>query len=217
MLAVNADAHRLYRHLGFYEVSREGSAARVRIQMRADPLAAAGNPRGEIPAMSDPWRVRPATPEDRAFIVEMARQASILEGRPLPAADSDDVRSVLPGGDDEVIVADNLLGRPAGAAWTFHSDPPLMMDATGASIPELCIAVTHQSRRRGAGSALLDELAQRCAQRYDALCLNVHQNNPARALYRCQGFDDIGQGRGALGVSMRKDLRGTPTMGGGGK
>lgn len=217
VLAVNAGAHRLYRHLGFHEVSREGTAARVRIQMRADPLTSAGDPGGEVPAMSDPWRVRPATPEDRVFIVEMARQASVLEGWALPAADSDDVRSVLPGDDDEVIVAENLLGRPAGAAWTFHSDPPLMVDATGASIPELCIAVTRQSRRRGAGSALLDELAQRCGQRYDAICLNVHQNNPARALYRRQGFDEIGQGRGALGVSMRKDLRGAPTMGGGGK
>ncbi|OMC41711.1 hypothetical protein A5740_21665 [Mycobacterium sp. GA-1841] len=135
-----------------------------------------------VPAMSDPWRVRPATPQDRVFIVEIARQASVLEGRPLPAANSDDVRSVLPSNDDDVIVAENLLGRPAGA-----------------------------------GGALLDELAQRCTQRYDALCLNVHQNNPARALYRRHGFDEIGQGRGARGVSMRKDFRGIPGMGGGGK
>lgn len=217
VLAINVDAHRLYRRLGFHEVNREGSAARVRIQMRADPPAAAGGPGGQAPAMSDPWRVRSGTPEDRAFIVEMARQASVLEGWPLPAPDSDDVRSVLPDDDDEVIVAENLLGRPAGAAWTFHSNPALMLDATGASIPELGIAVTRQSRRRGAGNALLDELAQRCAQRYDAICLNVHQNNPARALYRRQGFDEIGQGRGALGVSMRKDLRGTPAMSDGGK
>jgi hypothetical protein len=41
----------------------------------------------------------------------------------------------------------------------------------------------------------------------DAMCTNVHVRNPAQHLYQRKGFQVVGQGRGPLGLAMRKDLR----------
>ena len=204
VLDVNAGAYRLYRRLGFDEVGREGAAPAMRIRMRANPAGADQVHQG----IAGPWHLRSATVGDRVFIVEMARQASVIEDWPLPDADSEDVHDLLPSNDDTVLVAADVLGRPVAAAWTFHSDPPLIIDEGGASVPEVCIAVVPESRGRGAGGALLDELVRRCAPRHVALCLNVHQRNTnARKLYARKGFQEEGQGRGSLGVAMRKELR----------
>jgi GNAT superfamily N-acetyltransferase len=91
--------------------------------------------------------------------------------------------------------------------WTFRHDPPVIADTDGNSLPEITIAVVPEMRGRGVGGALLDELFVRCAGRHDELTLNVHQRNPAAYLYQRKGFRVTGQGRGALGVAMRKDLR----------
>jgi ribosomal protein S18 acetylase RimI-like enzyme len=61
-------------------------------------------------------------------------------------------------------------------------------------------------RGRGVGSALVDELIARCTGLHDALTLNVHQRNPAIRLYQRKRFQVLGQGRGALGIAMRRDL-----------
>ena len=207
VLDVNAGAYRLYRRLGFDEVSREGAAPTTRIQMRAHPPGA-GDVRIPDRSIAGPWHLRSATLDDRDLIVEMARHACVIEDWPLPDRDSEDVHDLLPSNDDTVLVAADVLGRPVAAAWTFHSDPPLMVDDRGASVPEVCIAVIPESRGRGAGGALLDELARRCAPRHVALCLNVHQRNTAaRKLYARKGFQETGQGRGSLGVAMRKEVR----------
>lgn len=199
VLGVNTGAYRLYRRLGFIEVSRGGNDPEIRIQMQAHPPAVGGDLRSNDRSPTEPWRLRSATVDDRAFIVEMARHACVIEDWPLPDADSEDVQSVLPSSDDFVIVAADVLGRPVAAAWTFHSDPPLMVDADGASVPELCIAVVPQTRGCGAGGAVLDELARRCASQHVVLCLNVHQrNNAARNLYARKGFEEAGQGRGEI-------------------
>lgn len=201
VLAVNHGAQKLYRRLGFSEVGREGTTPAIRIQMRAHPPEAA-----EI-HLGHPWGLRPGTVDDRELIVEMARHACVIEDWPLPDADSNDVRELLPSSSDTVVIASTVLGRPVGAAWTFLGDPPLVVAANGVAVPELCIAVAAEMRGRGAGGALLDELAQRCAPEHDALCLNVHQRNTAaRKLYVRCGFGEVGQGRGRLGLAMRKDL-----------
>lgn len=49
-------------------------------------------------------------------------------------------------------------------------------------------------------------LCVQCAGTQTALCLNVHVRNPARKLYQRKGFEEIGQGRGPLGIAMQKDL-----------
>lgn len=207
VLDVNASACRLYRRLGFDEVSREGTAPAIRIHMRANP-AGAGHVRTLDRTIGGPWHLRSATPDDLELIVEMARHACVIEDRPLPDRDSEDVHDLLPSNDDTVLVAADVLRRPVAAAWTFHSDPPLMLDEGGASVPEVCIAVVPESRGRGAGGSLIDELVRRCAPQHAALCLNVHQRNTAaRNLYARMGFQETGQGRGSLGLAMLKELR----------
>lgn len=152
-------------------------------------------------------RLYSATVEDAAFIVEMARHACVIEDWPLPGADSEDTQSLLPGPGDITVVAANTAGIRIGAVWTFHHDPALLADIDGTSLPEVTIAVAPEVRGKGVGGALLDELIVRCTGTYRALSLNVHERNPAAHLYQRKGFRVIGQGRGALGIAMRKDLR----------
>jgi ribosomal protein S18 acetylase RimI-like enzyme len=151
-------------------------------------------------------RLRPAATADAAFIVEMARHASVIEDWPLPAADSDDTQSLLPGAGDTVIVAAEATGVRVGAVWTFRHNPPLLVGVDGLSLPKITIAVPPAIRGKGVGGSLLDELVARCAGKYEALTLNVHQRNPATRLYQRKGFRVIGQGRGALGIAMRREL-----------
>ncbi len=151
-------------------------------------------------------RLRSATTEDEAFIVEMARHACVIEDWPLPDADAEDTQSLLPGSDDMVVVATDATGVRIGAVWTFLHDPPLLVDADGLALPEVTIAVAPEMRGNGVGGVLLDELVVRCAAMYDALSLNIHERNPAAHLYQRKGFRVMGRGRGALGIAMRKDL-----------
>ena len=151
-------------------------------------------------------RLRLTNFDDTAFIVEMARHACVIEDWPLPEADSEDTRSLLPGIDDTGIVASGAGEVRLGAVWTFRHNPPLLFDADGVPLPEIAIAVVREMRGQGIGAALLDELIEHCTGKYDALALNVHQRNPAAHLYRRKGFRVVGQGRGALGIAMRKEL-----------
>ena len=151
--------------------------------------------------------LRAASCQDTAFIVEMARHACVIEDWPLPPADSDEVRSLLPSADEVPIIAADSDGVSLGAVWTFHDEPPLLVDATGIPLPELCIGVVPGMRGCGVGGALLDELFRRRTGEVDALCSNVHVRNPAQKLYQRKGFELVGQGRGPLGLAMRKELR----------
>jgi len=151
-------------------------------------------------------RLRPATPDDAAFVVEMARHACVIEDWPLPDADSDEVLSLLPPRGEAPIVAVDAKGDQLGAVWTFHHDPPLRTDADGVSLPELGIAVAPGHRGRGVGGLLLDALFDRCTGTLVTMCANVHVRNPAQHLYRRKGFRVVGRGRGPLGVAMLKDL-----------
>jgi GNAT superfamily N-acetyltransferase len=151
-------------------------------------------------------RLRPATSDDAAFVVEMARHACVIEDWPLPDADSDEVLSLLPPRGEVPLIAVDAEGGQLGAVWTFHSDPPLRTDAAGVSLPELCIAVAPGHRGRGVGGLLLDALLARCTGTLATMCTNVHVRNPAQHLYRRKGFRVVGHGRGPLGVAMLKDL-----------
>ncbi|WP_176749686.1 GNAT family N-acetyltransferase [Mycolicibacterium grossiae] len=151
--------------------------------------------------------LRAATPEDAAFIVEMARHACVIEDRPLPDPDDGEVLEMLPPDGVVPIVAADHRGAPVGAVWTYYGNPPLRCDAAGTPLPELCIAVAPGYRGEGIGAMLLDALFTTLAADHDAMCANVHVRNPANRLYERKGFRVLGQGNGPLGVALIKDLR----------
>ncbi len=147
--------------------------------------------------------VRAGEPADAAFIVEMARLASVIEDRPLPSADDPELVQMLPPSPDTAVLALDHDGHPVGAAWWHFPDRPLVVTPDGAPVPELVVAVTPRHRGRGVGRCLLDALAARAAEHgYDRLALNVHIRNPAARLYSRAGFVVAGKGRGPLGVAM---------------
>ncbi|MGU3654498.1 GNAT family N-acetyltransferase [Mycolicibacterium sp. A43C] len=208
VLKVNEDAYRLYRRLGFVVTAETD----IRRQMRAHPPRNLESSSAETDVATNEstkgFRLRPATPGDLAFIVDMARHACVIENRPLPDPDDDEVVEMLPAPGAVVVIAEDWHGSPMGAVWVYYSSPPLRTGADGAALPELCIAVAPGHRGAGVGSALLDALFDQLAQRFEVMCTNVHARNPARRLYERKGFRDVGQGHGLLGTAMIKDLRG---------
>jgi ribosomal protein S18 acetylase RimI-like enzyme len=153
-------------------------------------------------------RLRAANPDDEPFIVEMARHACVIEDWPLPDADDEEVLEMLPvQGGVVPIIAEDPAGVPVGAVWTYHSDPPLRVDAAGLGLPELCIGVAPGRRGTGIGGVLLDALFAHLAETVDMMCTIVHVRNPAQHLYERKGFRVVGQGHGPLGLAMLKDLR----------
>jgi ribosomal protein S18 acetylase RimI-like enzyme len=152
-------------------------------------------------------RLRAATPDDDAFVVEMTRHACIIKDRPLPDPDDDEVLGMLPPTGVVPIIAKDQSGIPVGAVWTYHSSPPLRSDAAGRPLPELCIGVAPGRRGVGIGGLLLDALFADLAMSIETVCTNVHVRNPAKRLYERKGFRVVGQGNGPLGLAMVKDLR----------
>lgn len=151
--------------------------------------------------------LRAATSDDDSFVVEMARHACVIEDRPLPDPDDDEVLEMLPPTGVVPIIAVDHSGTPVGAVWTYHSSPPLRCDAAGAPLPELCIAVAPGHRGAGIGDMLLDALFADLAKTHDTMCTNVHVRNPAKRLYERKGFRIVGQGNGPLGLVLVKDLQ----------
>jgi GNAT superfamily N-acetyltransferase len=150
--------------------------------------------------------IRPITEDDRDFVVEMARQACVIEDRPLPPADAPEVVEILPTADDEAILATASDGSRVGAAWWHFHDPVLLRSDDGSAVPEMIIAVESDLRGRGIGTALINALAERGASSFPALSLNVHLRNPAARLYTRAGFRVAGRGRGWFGVAMERRL-----------
>lgn len=152
-------------------------------------------------------RMRRATDHDWPFIVEMSRLASVIEDRPLPPSESEEVTGKLPGPDGCAIVAVDDEDHPVGAAWWFFHDPPLLIASDGRTLPELIVAVIDSARGHGVGTMLIESLAAEASARYTELSLNVHLRNPAARLYTRTGFHVAGKGRGWFGVAMVRQLR----------
>jgi GNAT superfamily N-acetyltransferase len=151
--------------------------------------------------------VRTGEPSDAAFIVEMARLASAVEGRPLPPVDDPQLVRGLPPSPDASVLALDHDGHPVGAAWWHFREPLLVVSPDGAAVPELVVAVVPAARGHGVGHLLLDALAAHAARHgYDQVALNVHIRNPAVRLYSRAGFVVAGKGRGPLGVAMVRRL-----------
>lgn len=147
-----------------------------------------------------------ATPEDAAFLREMARHAATLEDRPLPAADAEAVTELVPADVQDALVAVSATGLRLGAAWLLDGRVPLV--PTLPSAPEVCMALAPDNRNRGVGTALLQAVISRAAaQGHAALVLNVHlRNTAALRLYMKCGFRVAGAGRGWFGVALARAL-----------
>jgi GNAT superfamily N-acetyltransferase len=157
---------------------------------------------------------RTATPADRLFVIEMAREACALEGRhPFPASDDPAVIALLPDAYEAVVVAERA-GEPVGAAWWRVHEPALVTDGDGEAIPEMAMAVVKEHRRAGIGTALVAAVVDSASQQFTAMALNVHLlNGSAIRLYTRAGFRVAGAGRGPLGVAMINRLTPEPRSG----
>ena len=147
--------------------------------------------------MPAPFRLRPATQADGAFLGDMVVEA--VNWRP------DGVRpkhQVVTGSDhsryvsgwmrpsDAGFVAEDGNGDPIGAAWYRmlpRSDPGFGYVGTG--VPELIIGVRPIWRAQGVGRTLLQRLCDQArAQGFGRISLSVERGNFAVTLYRTEGF-----------------------------
>jgi len=156
------------------------------------------HPRVQLPEYLLRWAGR----DDGDFITEMARHASTLFDRELPAADAPEVLELLPAEDDPVLLLVSAGAHRVGAAWWRTAASVLVPDQAGAS--EVCIALAAGLRGQGLGMRLLQGLLAEADERHvAALVLNVHlRNAPALHLYMNCGFAVAGAGRGVFGVAM---------------
>ena len=140
--------------------------------------------------------IRPATPSDRAFVLNLAPR--LVDGFDAPSHRSKaeliegDRRALEawfdnPKREDEAMLIAELDGRPAGCAYLvtlidyFNERPHAHLSV---------LAVEKSAEGKGVGSALLDACAQWARDRgSDRLTLSALVTNArARALYERKGF-----------------------------
>ncbi|HLM63369.1 MAG TPA: GNAT family N-acetyltransferase [Acidimicrobiales bacterium] len=167
-----------------------------------------------------PFALRAARPDDEPFLWAMLHEAAHAAEEGI--ADPSGLRAV-----PELARYVDGWGRPAdlgvvggdavllGAAWLrlLTGEEPgygYVDDAT----PELAVAVAPEVRGAGLGTSLLTRLLDDAAERFDAVCLSVRGDNPARRLYERLGFVAMGEhevadrGRNPLAsVTMVRRLR----------
>ena len=145
--------------------------------------------------MSDlPIMLRPAQPDDAAFLFELyadTRRAE-MEAWGLDDAMLDQMlrmqftgqqgsyRAQFPQADHHIIVHE---GRPAGR---------ILIDRTGPEIVLVDVALVPALRGRGIGTGLLKDLLAEAADAGRAVRLKVVLTNPARRLYERLGFIGLG-------------------------
>ena len=143
--------------------------------------------------------IRPATPADRAFVLNLASRlvdgfdapshrtkAELIEGDRRALEAWFDGAGKAGGGDETILIAE-LDGTPAGCAYLvtlvdyFNERPHAHLSV---------LAVEKAAEGRGVGSALLDASAQWARSRgSDRLTLSALVTNArARALYERKGF-----------------------------
>ena len=146
--------------------------------------------------------IRPAGPEDEAFLWDMAWEATAVSpemralGREAAFA-IPHVRRYLeewgrPG--DTAVIAIGKDGQRLGAAWyrLLPAEAP-GYGFVAPDIPELGIGVAADARGQGVGGALLDALVTLAREHgYRAISLSVDRQNPALRLYERKGFRDAG-------------------------
>lgn len=138
--------------------------------------------------------IRPGTAKDAPFLRRVLYEAACWREEPSRRSEETVLGSEeLEGTERDTIVIAEEEGEPVGAAWyrVFEPDRPGYgwVDPT---IPELTMAVLPGLRGRGIGRALLRALLARASgDGVPALSLSVAEENPARNLYRSEGFVDV--------------------------
>ena len=153
--------------------------------------------------------LRPAVAQDAEFLADMLVEAVNWRpgrhfGRERVLSDPGSAHYVLgwPGPGDVGTVAE-AAGVPVGAAWLrlLPADDP-GYGFVAADVPELSIAVVAGWRGRGIGRRLLRAaVAQARASGRPAVSLAVERDNPARDLYRGEGFRTV-RGEGDSDVML---------------
>lgn len=142
------------------------------------------------------YNIRRAVAGDLAFLedmlVEAANAPARVRGRAETLADPGIGHYIdgWPRETDLGLVATEAGGRPIGAVWLrYFTGTEPGHGFVGADIPELAIGVVADQRGRGIGRALLRAIAAMASdQGTGQISLSVEKNNPARSLYRSEGF-----------------------------
>jgi ribosomal protein S18 acetylase RimI-like enzyme len=140
--------------------------------------------------------IRHAVAGDLAFLedmlVEAANAPARVRGRAETLADPGIGHYIdgWPRATDLGLVATEAGGRRIGAVWLRYftsADPG--HGFVRADIPELAIGVVADQRGRGIGRALLRAIAAMARDHgTDQISLSVEKDNPARLLYRSEGY-----------------------------
>lgn len=139
--------------------------------------------------------VRPATPDDRSFVLEMADRLTAFDlppWRPPEQVVQGDRRDLAkwfdePGRSGECMLIADIDGMRAGVAHLVTASDFFTLRAHG-HLSVLAVAV--EAEGRGVGSALLDASAEWARQQgFDRLTLSVFAGNQrAQRVYERHGF-----------------------------
>jgi GNAT superfamily N-acetyltransferase len=141
--------------------------------------------------MAEPYRIRPASADDIAFLTEVSLEATRAQGR--LAADVDEAewhagfgawhRELLEDGSSSLSVVE-VDGRPAGRLRVSRTPEAIQLNG---------IQLHPTIQNRGIGTAIITELQSEAASTGVPLDLGVERDNPdARRLYDRLGFRRIG-------------------------
>ncbi|WP_284642352.1 GNAT family N-acetyltransferase [Paenibacillus silviterrae] len=166
--------------------------------------------------MTTTIRIRPATEEDVPFLREMLYvSVYVPDGAEPPGRDILDSPGIgayikdwgRPGDFGFIAETEDGLAIGSATARLFQADRPgygFIDEAT----PELGIALLPAYRGLGAGTKLLQALAEEAMKRgYEALSLSVDPRNPAVRLYKRLGF--VEKGMSGTSAVMRWSLKET--------
>lgn len=147
--------------------------------------------------MHNALTLRPASPDDENFLIEVYTSTRADEVAQLPwdanqvdsfmrmqfAAQQQDYRRRFPEGDHHVLLVD---GRPSGRMYVARSE---------AEIRILDIALLPEHRNKGIGTHLITGLLDEAGRTQKPLRVYVERLNPALGLFERLGFartEDIG-------------------------
>lgn len=119
-------------------------------------------------------------PGDAGFVADVSRELDVYSPSP------HDVER-------DYLRVEGEAGKPVGmASYRLFSSTASGYGFVDEKTPEISLAVLHDYRRNGIGTALLKALLERAsADGYGQVSLSVNKQNPAVQLYRKAGFSTV--------------------------